>query len=98
MESSGFMWHLSSSYRVISFVRHCVARTSHIPVPGRKGVSVSKHLLTLHVIFLINHHLLYDVSFPSGWVSGVVPNSHSTLISNWWLLVVGKLGYFVTIY
>lgn len=98
MESSGFMWHLSSSCSIISFVRQCVAHTSQIPVPGRKGVSVSKYLLTLHVIFLINHNLLYHVFFPPGWVSGVAPNSYSILISNWWLLVVGKLGYFVAIY
>lgn len=79
-------------------LRQCVTHTSHIPVPGRREVSMSKHLLTLHVAFLINHHLLYHVFFPSGWVSGVVLNSYSTLISNWWLLVVGKSGYFVTIY
>lgn len=59
---------------------------------------MSQHVVRLRVAPIINHHLSCHVSFPSGWVSGAVPMSYSTLISNWWLLVVGKLGYFVTIY
>lgn len=47
-----------------------------------KGFPGPKMLLVNYIILIINHHLLCHVCSPSGWVSGVMLNSFSTLISN----------------
>lgn len=47
-----------------------------------KGFPGPKMLLVNYIIYIINHHLLCHVGSPSGWVSGVMLNSFSTLIPN----------------
>ena len=45
-----------------------------------KAFPGSKMLLVNYIILIINHNLSCHVCSPSGWVSGVMLNSFSTLI------------------
>ena len=47
-----------------------------------KGFLAPKMLLVNYIILIINHHLVCHVCSPSGWVSGVMLKSFSTLIPN----------------